>query len=117
MDLLSLLRYTENSNAYYYLVVPCTICELVHFLSHLNSRLSYYQNSLFISLSERLRLKKACDYTYLNQSDCLEINDVDDAQNLHMLMVMQPIYCLWCLPSTCINQPFLPLVKIMSWEK
>ncbi|KAI3457512.1 hypothetical protein Pfo_014175 [Paulownia fortunei] len=37
-------------------------------------------------LRGRLRLKRACDYSYLNQSDCLEIHDVDDAQNFHMLM-------------------------------
>ncbi|KAK6157434.1 hypothetical protein DH2020_011682 [Rehmannia glutinosa] len=37
-------------------------------------------------LRGRLRLKRACDYSYLNQSDCLEIHDVDDAQNFHKLM-------------------------------
>ncbi|KAL0306471.1 UNVERIFIED_CONTAM: Myosin-2 [Sesamum radiatum] len=34
----------------------------------------------------RLRLKRACDYTYLKQSDCLVIHDVDDARKFHMLM-------------------------------
>ncbi|KAL0320708.1 UNVERIFIED_CONTAM: Myosin-2 [Sesamum radiatum] len=34
----------------------------------------------------RLRLKKASDYNYLNQSDCLEIQNIDDAQKFHMLM-------------------------------
>ncbi|XP_057766552.1 myosin-2-like [Salvia miltiorrhiza] len=37
-------------------------------------------------LQGRLRLKRACDYTYLNQSDCLEIDGVDDAQNFSTLM-------------------------------
>ncbi|KAL1537890.1 Myosin-2 [Salvia divinorum] len=37
-------------------------------------------------LQGRLRLKSACDYTYLNQSDCLEIHGVDDAQNFTSLM-------------------------------
>ncbi|KAK4439890.1 Myosin-2 [Sesamum alatum] len=37
-------------------------------------------------LRGRLRLKRACDYTYLNQSDCLVIHDVDDAHKFHMLM-------------------------------
>ncbi|XP_020554045.1 myosin-2 isoform X1 [Sesamum indicum] len=37
-------------------------------------------------LRGRLRLKRACDYTYLNQSDCLVIHDVDDARKFHMLM-------------------------------
>ncbi|KAG6397811.1 hypothetical protein SASPL_139259 [Salvia splendens] len=34
----------------------------------------------------RLMLKRACDYTYLNQSDCLEIHGVDDGQNFSTLM-------------------------------
>ncbi|KAL0399344.1 UNVERIFIED_CONTAM: Myosin-2 [Sesamum radiatum] len=38
------------------------------------------------SLRGRLRLKRACNYTYLNQSDCLVIDDVDDAHKFHMLM-------------------------------
>ncbi|KAK6131574.1 hypothetical protein DH2020_034685 [Rehmannia glutinosa] len=37
-------------------------------------------------LRGRLRLKRACDYSYLSQSDCLEIHDVDDAQNFHKLL-------------------------------
>ncbi|GFQ06239.1 myosin-2 [Phtheirospermum japonicum] len=37
-------------------------------------------------LRGRLRLKRACDYNYLNQSECLEIHEVDDAQKFHMLM-------------------------------
>ncbi|GER53908.1 myosin-like protein [Striga asiatica] len=34
----------------------------------------------------RLKLKRASDYSYLNQSDCLEIHEVDDAHKFHMLM-------------------------------
>ncbi|XP_042021449.1 myosin-2-like isoform X3 [Salvia splendens] len=37
-------------------------------------------------LQGRLMLKRACDYTYLNQSDCLEIHGVDDGQNFSTLM-------------------------------
>ncbi|KAL0406847.1 UNVERIFIED_CONTAM: Myosin-2 [Sesamum latifolium] len=37
-------------------------------------------------LRGRLRLRKASDYNYLNQSDCLEIQNIDDAQKFHMLM-------------------------------
>ncbi|XP_051152205.1 myosin-2-like isoform X2 [Andrographis paniculata] len=37
-------------------------------------------------LRDSLRLKKACDYSYLNQSDCLEIHGVDDAKQFHILM-------------------------------
>ncbi|XP_031266701.1 myosin-2 [Pistacia vera] len=37
-------------------------------------------------LKERLNLKMACDYNYLNQSECLAIDGVDEAQNFHNLM-------------------------------
>ncbi|XP_028061806.1 myosin-2 isoform X2 [Camellia sinensis] len=38
------------------------------------------------SLKDRLNLKTASVYNYLNQSDCLVIDDVDDARNFQMLM-------------------------------
>lgn len=37
-------------------------------------------------LKERLNLKAANEYEYLKQSDCLTIDDVDDAQRFHILM-------------------------------
>ncbi|ESQ43042.1 hypothetical protein EUTSA_v10012475mg [Eutrema salsugineum] len=37
-------------------------------------------------LKERLKLKTASEYTYLNQSDCLTITGVDDAQKFHKLL-------------------------------
>ncbi|KAI3466158.1 hypothetical protein Pfo_022821 [Paulownia fortunei] len=37
-------------------------------------------------LRGRLRLKRASDYNYLNQSECLEIHNIDDAQKFHILM-------------------------------
>ncbi|KAK6132735.1 hypothetical protein DH2020_033540 [Rehmannia glutinosa] len=37
-------------------------------------------------LRGRLRLKRASDYKYLNQSDCLEIHNIDDAKKFHILM-------------------------------
>lgn len=37
-------------------------------------------------LKERLKLKKASEYNYLNQGDCLAIDGVDDAQKFHKLM-------------------------------
>ncbi|CAA0840346.1 Myosin-2 [Striga hermonthica] len=33
-----------------------------------------------------LRLKRASHYKYLNQGDCLEIDNIDDAQKFHVLM-------------------------------
>ncbi|GMJ11470.1 ARABIDOPSIS THALIANA MYOSIN 1, myosin 2, ARABIDOPSIS THALIANA MYOSIN 4 [Hibiscus trionum] len=38
------------------------------------------------TLRERLFLKKADEYNYLAQSDCLVINDVDDSEEFHKLM-------------------------------
>ncbi|CAN6453397.1 unnamed protein product [Victoria cruziana] len=38
------------------------------------------------SLKERLNLKAASEYSYLNQSDCLKIDNVDDAQQFCMLL-------------------------------
>nr|VDD21556.1 unnamed protein product [Brassica oleracea] len=37
-------------------------------------------------LKERLKLKTASEYTYLNQSDCLTIEGVDDAQKFRKLL-------------------------------
>ncbi|KAF9611830.1 hypothetical protein IFM89_035815 [Coptis chinensis] len=37
-------------------------------------------------LKERLNLKMAGEYHYLKQSDCLTVNDVDDARRFHLLM-------------------------------
>ncbi|XP_073025671.1 myosin-2-like [Primulina eburnea] len=38
-------------------------------------------------LRGRLKLKNACDYSYLSQSDCLEIQDINEVQKFHLLMV------------------------------
>ncbi|XP_022573335.1 myosin-4 [Brassica rapa] len=37
-------------------------------------------------LKERLNLKEASEYNYLNQSNCLTIDRIDDAQKFHKLM-------------------------------
>ncbi|XP_073127821.1 myosin-2 [Henckelia pumila] len=37
-------------------------------------------------LRGRLKLKNACDFNYLNQSDCLEIQDINEVQKFHLLM-------------------------------
>ncbi|XP_021833127.1 myosin-2 isoform X1 [Prunus avium] len=37
-------------------------------------------------LKEKLKLKRASEYKYLNQSNCLAIDGVDDAEKFHMLM-------------------------------
>ncbi|XP_008345271.1 myosin-2-like isoform X3 [Malus domestica] len=38
------------------------------------------------TLKERLNLKRASEYKYLNQSDCLEIDGVDDVRKFHTLV-------------------------------
>ena len=45
-----------------------------------------------VSFVERLKLKTASEYTYLNQSDCLTIDGVDDAQKFRKLLV---IFCFF----------------------
>lgn len=40
------------------------------------------------TFSERLKLKKASDYKYLNQSECFEIHGTDDAHKFNLLMVI-----------------------------
>ncbi|KAL3647048.1 hypothetical protein CASFOL_008016 [Castilleja foliolosa] len=52
---------------------------------HTTFSISFVLGRLLIS-EGRLRLKTAGDYRYLNQSECLEIHEVDDAQKFHMLM-------------------------------
>ncbi|KAL6543227.1 hypothetical protein OROHE_010747 [Orobanche hederae] len=37
-------------------------------------------------LRDRLMLKRASEYKYLNQSDCLDIHNTDDAQKFHILL-------------------------------
>ncbi|XP_068668431.1 myosin-1-like [Aristolochia californica] len=39
-----------------------------------------------LALKERFNLKSASDYEYLRQSNCLNIDDVDDGQRFHTLM-------------------------------
>lgn len=47
----------------------------------------HIQNIYAILLSDKLKLKGASDYNFLNQSDCLVIHDVHDAKKFHMLVV------------------------------
>ena len=41
----------------------------------------------FLSCAERLNLRAASEYKYLNQSDCMTIDGVDDAKKFQRLMV------------------------------
>lgn len=47
--------------------------------------------SIVFSFTDRLNLKTASEYHYLNQSACLAIDGVDDAKKFHKLMVTKMI--------------------------
>lgn len=47
----------------------------------------HIQNICVILLADKLKLKGASEYNFLNQSDSLEIHNVDDAKKFHMLVV------------------------------
>lgn len=77
---------SENHSIAFVVMCFLVFCHSVCFLKLTNSlRLSKYVNGFF---AERLNLKVANDYNYLNQSECLTIDAVDDAQNFHKLMVI-----------------------------
>lgn len=46
-----------------------------------------YTYNFFFSFAEKLNLKMATEYKYLNQSDCLAIDGVDEAEKFHTLLV------------------------------
>lgn len=75
------MRTIAFSSMYFLVFYHC-----MYFLKLTNSLiLPKYVNGFF---AERLNLKVANDYNYLNQSECLTIDGVDDAQNFHNLMVI-----------------------------
>lgn len=63
-----------------------------------------------VSIVERLKLKTASEYTYLNQSDCLTIDGVDDAQKFRKLLVISlcflflPVLATGFVNSFCLSQ-------------
>ncbi|CAF2150248.1 unnamed protein product [Brassica napus] len=50
------------------------------------AKLETCEQFLMVLLAERLNLKEASEYNYLNQSNCLTIDRIDDAQKFHKLM-------------------------------
>lgn len=72
---------------------PSIVLALVHNLNNCNG-----------FFADKLNLKIASQYNYLNQSEGLAIEGVDDAQNFHRLMVIQ-------IPSIILTihwlQPFV----------
>lgn len=49
--------------------------------------LSHAKICFMFSFTDKLNIKMASEYHYLNQSNCLVIDDVDDARKFHVLMV------------------------------
>lgn len=49
--------------------------------------LSHAKICFMFSFTDKLNIKMASEYHYLNQSNCLAIDDVDDARKFHVLMV------------------------------
>lgn len=60
---------------------------------------------LMVLLAERLNLKAASEYNYLNQSNCLTIDRIDDVQKFQKLMVTPSVSCAFlCFQcSKCQN--------------
>lgn len=63
------------------LALQCVFLTTIEFVNILT-----YEIILFSS-AERLNLRVASEYKYLNQNDCMTIDGVDDAKNFHQLMV------------------------------
>lgn len=60
------------------------------------SKLTY--EIILVSFAERLSLRAAMEYKYLNQSDCITVAGVDDAKNFHQLVVYNILpYLTACL--------------------
>lgn len=53
----------------------------IEFLSKLTCEI------ILVFFAERLSLRAATEYKYLNQSDCITIAGVDDAKKFHQLVV------------------------------
>lgn len=56
--------------------------------------------------AEKLNLRAASEYKYLNQSDCMTIDGVDDAKKFHRLQV-------YCLPVHLLNSNFKYLFGLL----
>lgn len=67
---------------------------LNYWLIHLNfivHSLPLLPLPVFFPFAERLKLKVASEYNYLNQSECLVIDGVNDSLNFHKLVVSDKI--------------------------
>jgi hypothetical protein len=49
---------------------------------------------ILFSYAERLNLRAAHEYKYLNQSDCMTVGGIDDAKKFHQLKVYYLTMCL-----------------------
>jgi hypothetical protein len=78
---------------------------------------------ILLSYAERLNLRAAREYKYLNQSDCMTVDGIDDAKNLHRLKVYYLTMCLVYnehsdfisgLLNPCHFSPFASAITIES---
>lgn len=68
-------------------------------------------------VAEKLKLKRASEYKYLNQSNCLAIDGVDDAEKFHMLMVTKVIVVTITIDSVNVPQHFCPYFIVFAFSQ
>ena len=55
-----------------------------------------YGGAFLVFSADRLNLRMASEYNYLNQSECVVVDGVDDGMEFHKLVVMQIVTCCCC---------------------
>ena len=72
-----------------------------------------------ILYAEKLKLKAASEYNYLNQSNCLTIDRIDDSQKFHKLMVEMALLLQEAFNTVQIPQEYqeraLALLAAVLW--
>ena len=69
-----------------------------------------------ILYAEKLKLKAASEYNYLNQSNCLTIDRIDDSQKFHKLMVTPSVSCdFLCFRGTKCHIFFCNFLFCQRW--
>lgn len=68
-------------------------------------------------VAEKLKLKRASEYKYLNQSNCLAIDGVDDAEKFRMLMVTKVIVVTITIYSVKVPYHFCPYFIVFAFSQ
>ena len=66
--------------------------------------------------AEKLNLRMASEYRYLNHSDCLAIHGVNDARKFHMLMVSLHVVVFVILVHIPYSISFCLLVSLLLFS-